>query len=139
MNKNLEEIIEKIMNAVDVINEYGSYVDAYVKEQKKDYKSGLTVFLDIAKIIQKSMLFKENQDQYMKILDKAIKKFTEGDIIFELKKPLHNFGIDVDDFLDDITPEKVKTMIQEAVQNIDEEKMKEFVHKYQMTGEHYGE
>ena len=85
MNKNLEEIFEKIMSAVDVINEYGGYVDAYVREQDRSKKSGLNNFLEIAKMAQKKMITEENKNQYMRILDKAIKKITEGDIIVELK------------------------------------------------------
>lgn len=138
MNKNLEEIFEKIMSAVDVINEYGSYVDAYVRELDKDKKSGLNNFLEIAKMVQKKMITEENKNQYMRILDKAIKKFTEGDIIFELKIPLHNLGIDIDNFLDNLTPETVRVLIQEGFQNIDPETVKEFAQKYQ-EGKIYGE
>ena len=138
MNKNLEEIFRKIMSAVDVINEYGSYVDAYVRELDKDKKSGLNNFLEIAKMVQKKMITEENKNQYMRILDKAIKKFTEEDTIFELKIPLHNLGIDIDNFLDNLTPETVRALIQEGFQNIDEEKVKEFVQKYQ-EGKIYGE
>ena len=76
MNKNLEEIFEKIMSAVDVINEYGGYVDAYVREQDRGKKSGLNNFLEIAKMAQKKMITEENKNQYMRILDKAIKKFN---------------------------------------------------------------
>ena len=120
MNKNLEEIFAKIMSAVDVINEYGGYVDAYVREQDRGKKSGLNNFLEIAKMAQKKMITEENKNQYMRILDKAIKKFTEGDIIVELKTPLRNLGIDIDNFLDNLTPETVRALIQEGFQNIDE-------------------
>ena len=138
MNKNLEEIFRKIMSAVDVINEYGSYVDAYVRELDKDKKSGLNNFLEIAKMAQKKMITEENKNQYMRILDKAIKKFTEGDIIVELKTPLRNLGIDIDNFLDNLTPEIARAMFQEVFKNIDPETVKEFAQKYQ-EGKIYGE
>ena len=138
MNKNLEEIFRKIMSAVDVINEYGSYVDAYVRELDKDKKSGLNNFLEIAKMVQKKMITEENKNQYMRILDKAIKKFTEGDIIVELKTPLRNLGIDIDNFLDNLTPEIARAMFQEVFKNIDPETVKEFAQKYQ-EGKIYGE
>ena len=138
MNKNLEEIFEKIMSAVDVINEYGGYVDAYVREQDRGKKSGLNNFLEIAKMAQKKMITEENKNQYMRILDKAIKKFTEGDIIVELKTPLRNLGIDIDNFLDNLTPEIARAMFQEVYKNIDPETVKEFAQKYQ-EGKIYGE
>lgn len=119
------------MSAVDVINEYGSYVDAYVRELDKDKKSGLNNFLEIAKMAQKKMITEENKNQYMRILDKAIKKFTEGDIIFELKTPLRNLGIDIDNFLDNLTPEIARAMFQEVFKNIDPETVKEIAQKYQ--------
>ena len=122
----------------DVINEYGSYVDAYVRELDKDKKSGLNNFLEIAKMVQKKMITEENKNQYMRILDKAIKKFTEEDIIFELKIPLHNLGIDIDNFLDNLTPEIARAMFQEVFKNIDPETVKEFAQKYQ-EGKIYGE
>ena len=138
MNKNLEEIFRKIMSAVDVINEYGSYVDAYVRELDKDKKSGLNNFLEIAKMVQKKMITEENKNQYMRILDKAIKKFTEGDIIVELKTPLRNLGIDIDNFLDNLTPEIARAMFQEVFKNINPETVKEIAQKYQ-EGKIYGE
>lgn len=133
MNKNLEEIIEKIMNAVEIINEYGSYVDAYVKEQS-GFQSGLNIFCDIATMVQKKMILEENKELYMRILDNAIKKFTRGDILLELKEPLHNLGLDIDQYIDEIKPETVKTIIQEAAKYIDKNKVMDIAKKYQMTG-----
>lgn len=133
MNKNLEEIIEKIMNAVEIINEYGSYVDAYVKEQR-GFQYGMNIFGDIATNIQKKMIFEENKELYMRILDNAIKKFTKGDILLELKEPLHNLGLDIDQYVNEIKPETVKDILNEVVKNINKDNVMNIIKKYQMTG-----
>lgn len=133
MNKNLEEIIEKIMNTVEIINEYGSYVDAYVKEQR-GFQYGMNIFCDIATNIQKKMIFEENKELYMRILDNAIKKFTKGDILLELKEPLHNLGLDIDQYINEIKPETVKDILNEVVKNINKDDVMNIIKKYQMTG-----
>lgn len=132
MNRNLEEIIEKIMKAVDVINEYGEFVDAYVKQDKSPSLVGN--ILELSRMYQKKMAIDGISDTYIKVLDNAIKKFTSGDILLELKEPLQNLGFDISEYIDNITPETVKAVLQEAIKNIDKEKIAELANQYQMMG-----
>lgn len=132
MNENLQEIIEKIMSAVDIINEYGNYVDAYVKEQKNPLY-GVDLFGGIGTAIQKKLIFEENKALYMKILDNAIKKFTRGDILLELQEPLHNLGVDINDYIDNLNPETIKLFINEAVKNVDKDTIINIAKQYQMA------
>lgn len=131
MNRNLEEIIEKIMKAVDIINEYGEFVDAYVKQDKSPSLVG-NIF-ELSRMYQKKMAIDGISDTYIKVLDNAIKKFTNGDILLELKEPLQNLGLDISEYIDNITPEAVKAALQEMIKNIDKEKIVELANQYQMS------
>lgn len=122
MNKNLEEILGKIVHTLDIINEYGDYVDAYVK-QEVNPSLLLTTMGGLTKGIEKAIFFKENEKMIMMILDNAIKKFTQGDILLEIQEPLKELGVDISAYIDKLDAETVKVAIKEIVKNIDKEKI----------------
>lgn len=128
MNKNLEEILGKIEDALDTINEYGDYVDAYVKQQVNP-PSLITTFGGISKGIEKAVFFKENEKMIMVILDNAIKKFTQGDILLEIQEPLKELGIDITEYIDKLDAETVKAAMKEIVKSIDKEKIQSLLNQ----------
>nr|UVX73526.1 MAG: hypothetical protein [Bacteriophage sp.] len=123
MDKRLEEIILKIESALDIIVEYGEYVDAYVNQNNP--VGLLQKFGSLSKGIQKAMFYKENEDMIMKILDSAIKKFTQADILMEIAEPLKEFGVDMSDYIDNIYPEDVKAIMNHLMNSIDKDVVKQ--------------
>ncbi|MEY8432939.1 hypothetical protein AALC75_20940 [Lachnospiraceae bacterium 48-42] len=128
MNRNLEEIIQKVMKTIDIINEYGEYVDAYVKEQTSPIHLVSTYG---AKGIKKAMFYKENEKMIMMVLDSAIKKFTQKDILLEIKEPLKQLGIDISDYIDKLDAYTVGTYMNEIVKNIDKNTIESFIKQIQ--------
>lgn len=116
MNKNLEQIIEEIMSALDIINEYGSYVDEYVKQQRNPTLYNIEV---IAQNAKKLMFFKANKDMVMRMLDSAIKKFTELNIILSVEESLKELGYDINEYIDGLDEEKIKIGIMNLLKTVD--------------------
>lgn len=116
MNKDLEQIIEEIMNTIEVINKYGSYVDEYVKQQSNPTLYNIEVIAENAK---KLMFFKANKDMVMRILDNAIKKFTQLNILLAIEKPLKELGYDIDKYIEGLDEEKIKIGIINLLKTVD--------------------
>lgn len=79
----------------------------------------------MSKGIQKAMFYKENEDMIMKILDSAIKKFTQADILMEIAEPLKELGVDMSDYIDNIHPENVKAIMNHLMNSIDKDVVKQ--------------
>lgn len=141
MNKNLEQIIEEIMSAVNIINEYGAYVDEYVREQSNPT---LYTIGTIAEKAQKAIFFKDNKDIIMRVLNSAIKKFTELNILLTIKEPLRELEIDIEEYIQSLDEEKIKTGImnllktvdvKEVAKNINPDDVRKFLMQLQTMGE----